>query len=91
MFDSPWVHMCRKAYPLRYSGGTTSALGDRQRPRFPQKQRSKLESGALAHIRRGHCTEVDTPFAGYACKFLSVGSGFCGVYRVMASREELWQ
>ena len=55
--------MCREAYPLRYSGGAISALDDRQRARFPQVRRFRGESGALAHIRRGHCTEVDTPCA----------------------------
>ena len=59
------AHIGTKAYPLRYSGGVTSALGDRQCARFPQERRFRGESGALAHIRRGHCTEVDTPFGTY--------------------------
>jgi hypothetical protein len=57
--------MFRKGYPRRYSGGAPSAPGDRQRARFPQERRFRAESGALAHIRRGNCTEVDTPYAGY--------------------------
>ena len=59
------AHIGTKGYPLRYSGGASSALGDRQCARFPQERRFRGESGALAHIRRGHCTEVATPFAGY--------------------------
>jgi len=58
-------HMCRKGYPLRYSGGAPSAPGDPQRARFPQERRSRAESGALAHIRRGNCTEVNTPLCRY--------------------------
>jgi len=71
--------MCRKGYPLRYSGGAPSAPGDRQRARFLQVQRFRAESGALAHIRRGNCTEVDTPL----CRYGRLGS--CSVRVKMMS------
>jgi hypothetical protein len=58
--------MGRKAYPLWYSRGATSAPGDRQRGRFPQERRFRVESEALAHIRRRNCTGVDAPFRRYA-------------------------
>jgi hypothetical protein len=59
-------HIAGKTYPLRYSGGATSILGGRQRARFPQNPRFRVENGTLAHMRSGNCTEVDTPLAGHA-------------------------
>jgi len=70
-------HIAGRGYPLRCSGGATRPLGGRQRGRFPQERRFRVESGALAHVRRGRCTEVDTPFGTYACLISahSAGSG----------------
>jgi hypothetical protein len=60
------AHIGTKGYPLRYSGGASSVLGDRQCAGFPAARRFRVECGALAQIRSGHCADVDTPFAGYA-------------------------
>ncbi len=64
MRSSTWVCKSQntaRAYGIEYSGGAPTALGDLQRTQFPQKRRSRVESGVLAQIRTSNCTEGHSP------------------------------
>jgi len=70
--------------------GTVVALGGHQWARIPQKRRFRAESGALAHVQTGNCTEVDTPFRQYVwlghARICAVMGGGYGLSRCPQAR-----
>jgi len=65
------MHMCRRGYPLRYSGGSPERSGRPSVGSNPTETTIQGRkwgtgpSGALAHVQTGNCTEVDTPLCRY--------------------------